>query len=1175
MHRDRWRLWHRIHACLHRVFEDGERLLAVVEHGPDDARPQFIAVYNVREAASAMTDVMPEPDPWTLERKRLRDWLERNAGPLADLHASAVRLLHDTSFPGRLPLIALAVREIAKGLPGGISERWTPDSLPVRDVPFWRALLTRIQKRFRGHRPAQRALHPVIREWVEVQSWFEHRVRPDEDELRSQFARFEDGLRAIADGFLTAVKEIDRILASAPPDGAALDRLLPLLRGAEEVRHFFTRIDDPAWIGPLEQHGFFANPPEPAPADDPRGTAFPRWPASQFLARMAGRPEAREAVARIAEKIETSNVLVHEDLADAALRLPPALSAGLVPALARGLGPDSTFLLPSKLGALAEGLARSGQLAAARRLLGALLLHTRVDPSRVSRVLDRHLDGIVARLGVDALLVISQALDRAIRLARPGRPEKRKAGRRYLEDHSDVWSPGLQGDARDGAKGLLIATLRGVAERLVEENPAAIHSVVELFERRRWWVFHRLALHVLGRSASAAPDLVAARLLDHRLFDGFSREYRLLLRRGFGSLTAAQQAEWLGWIDARPDPDASPADVERRRGQWRRLAPLLATLPDVWNERAERLVREFGAPPLMEEAGPGPSFSVGWPSPLSEETLRSMSVEELAGFLGSWKPTTLDPWVQPQGLAERVTRVVAGDPGRFAERALLFRDLEPTYVRAVLAGLDSALREKRAFEWGPVLELGQWIAERPIEHPEPRWDGWKDPGWSWARGTLTRLLTLGLREAGGPPPTARPLVWEIVEALNRGPRPEGRAEALEAAIQYASWARRGTEVRPILDAAVASSVAADREELGRKLPSLVLLDESWVRSNLARLFPEGDGAMEQWRAAWHGYVQSGAPLEDRVLSVLHGTYRRALDVLGADPEGDAGLSIDQQALAEHLAFLCGRRTLEAQGQDALLEHFLGTAGLKLRRYFFRFVGRSLEGERVDQAVLKRYQTLWERRHRGANGNPTALPEMSAFGSWFVAGQFDEAWALEQLELVLRAAGGIDVEALVVRRLREIAPRHPLRTARCLALLSGLERERASVFGWIEDVNPILTAALRSEDRAARREAVVAFQRLVALGFRAHELVQFSEDLDDPVAVPYFTWRSPMTVAEMRQRLTDASDPERDRLLALVLREAKDRDVWKLTTPEEVVRRWEEVEPHLGGRRGFWALRLNQ
>src|SRR5207247_2072224 len=84
---------------------------------------------NVRELASVMTDPPPQPDPWTLERQRLHEWLARNDASLADLHASAVRLLDDTSFPGRLPLIALAVREIAKSLSRGISDSRAPDPL--------------------------------------------------------------------------------------------------------------------------------------------------------------------------------------------------------------------------------------------------------------------------------------------------------------------------------------------------------------------------------------------------------------------------------------------------------------------------------------------------------------------------------------------------------------------------------------------------------------------------------------------------------------------------------------------------------------------------------------------------------------------------------------------------------------------------------------------------------------------------------------------------------------------------------------------------------------------------------------------------------------------------------------------------------------------------------------
>ncbi len=61
----------------------------------------------------------------------------------------------------------------------------------------------------------------------------------------------------------------------------------------------------------------------------------------------------------------------------------------------------------------------------------------------------------------------------------------------------------------------------------------------------------------------------------------------------------------------------------------------------------------------------------------------------------------------------------------------------------------------------------------------------------------------------------------------------------------------------------------------------------------------------------------------------------------------------------------------------------------------------------------------------------------------------------------------------------------------------------------------------------------------------------STDLEMPSAVPYFLWDEPMTVAELKRRLAEASAAERMRLLSKILREARDTDVWKFTTPEEV------------------------
>lgn len=75
-------------------------------------------------------------------------------------------------------------------------------------------------------------------------------------------------------------------------------------------------------------------------------------------------------------------------------------------------------------------------------------------------------------------------------------------------------------------------------------------------------------------------------------------------------------------------------------------------------------------------------------------------------------------------------------------------------------------------------------------------------------------------------------------------------------------------------------------------------------------------------------------------------------------------------------------------------------------------------------------------------------------------------------------------------------------------------------------------------------------------------------------MPYFLWDEPMTVTELRRRLASASRPERIRLLAKVLREARDTEVWSFTTPGEVHERWAELAPRLGRRRRFWEFLLS-
>lgn len=86
-------------------------------------------------------------------------------------------------------------------------------------------------------------------------------------------------------------------------------------------------------------------------------------------------------------------------------------------------------------------------------------------------------------------------------------------------------------------------------------------------------------------------------------------------------------------------------------------------------------------------------------------------------------------------------------------------------------------------------------------------------------------------------------------------------------------------------------------------------------------------------------------------------------------------------------------------------------------------------------------------------------------------------------------------------------------------------------------------------------------------------IPLSTDLDDPEVVPYFLWDEPMTVEELRRRLAVGSTAERSRLLGKILREARDPDVWRFTSPQQVVDAWPRIVRHLGRRAEFWQYLL--
>ena len=79
------------------------------------------------------------------------------------------------------------------------------------------------------------------------------------------------------------------------------------------------------------------------------------------------------------------------------------------------------------------------------------------------------------------------------------------------------------------------------------------------------------------------------------------------------------------------------------------------------------------------------------------------------------------------------------------------------------------------------------------------------------------------------------------------------------------------------------------------------------------------------------------------------------------------------------------------------------------------------------------------------------------------------------------------------------------------------------------------------------------------------------DLRDGALRPYFLWDEDLSIDELRVRLRRPDERERVRLLAKLLREARDTDVWEFVSPEEVARVLPRIGHRLGRRRAFWEF----
>lgn len=890
------------------------------------------------------------------------------------------------------------------------------------------------------------------------------------------------------------------------------------LRSAN-YEYFFQRLDSLEWVEPLREYGFFKNPPPPVRDRD--SISFPFWPEAQFLARMA-KTQPEGVIEIILGLPETENVRVHWDLLDAALALPPALAARWTETEATWVEKQAVLdmFLAEKLACLAIHLAKGGKQSEGLRIARVLLQivpptepkkpatteeekfslslrepRGKFDQQIYEEILKRYAHQLTDGLGLLALNLYCEMLSLAI-------------GTRYEgadRDFSHIWRPAVEEHSQNhipSLKSSLTTAVRDAAERLSGRDgnlPKVIGLLLD--QKPTWPIFVRIALHLLRILVKDFDDQTKDMLLSRAVFEDVDcrHEYVLLLQKWFSHLGENERETILSWMDRpsdldqfvramrdfdiafRPNHEISDEDISRELRRWKydHLLWLGNLLPDSKLEEFRRLAVEFGA--ARSKPPESPSFVtsfVGPVSPLESGALASFSVPEIVEYLRDWTPPDTFMGSSREGLARDLATAVAQNPKRFASEAFSFRQLHPTYVRAILNGFRDAINQ--GFDWQPVLCLGAWLVEQADERLGRKAPHWveEDEDWSWSRGALAQLVETALAQDKVPVPfQERRAVWRIIETLSSDadPRPEREAKkdqsnidfatisinatrgvAMHAVIRYALWVRKNlpkesagfaemNEVKEVLEKHLditQDPSLAIRSVYGRWFPVLHFLDAKWADANASRIFPSDKGLASYWEAAWSSYVGFCAPYSE-TLSTLEGHYRVAIEKLKLSDQSSK--NVWEPSLVGHLMALYWRGDITINSRDRLIQEFFFNARPHTRGHAFETLGRWLFHlkEPLEPTVARRLKQLWKWRIETVRKslNPAGFaPELVGFGWWFRANVFEEAWLLKQLKNVLEVTEGSDPKVRerlafpILERLAEISARRSLDAVVCLLTL---------------------------------------------------------------------------------------------------------------------------------------------
>jgi hypothetical protein len=1038
---------------------------------------------------------------------------------LARMYEGGLRVLIDATNPERVALSAHSIRESTYHLSNLGKNLLTKEQ--TKDASEAKASNARQLERLfdpqGGTRHFDRTVYDLWNRefhnfFVEVSH---HGREVTVEEYCEKLAEYEEFLDRYILPLQTKIYALlDEQLSGGPGRATAEDLKFLLSRNVESYSYFFRKADI-RWLHFLDANKLLS----------------PAWETTDYLVRIS--TDAAEKVMAIVERMQTpkEDWAARRGLIEAATKMPPLTARRLIAKIEqeKWLAEPYADWLAHNLTDLAGRFIRNGQHDDAIRLATLMFAGTHGPEPDLKgyhqQQLLKQFSSVPAAELQPYVAFLAETL-KAV-MAADGREEY---------DYSLIWRPAIedheQNDHHGDTKYHLVTSLRDALSRYTDELAASGDQTPwEILDRllgteKADSIFSRIRLYIYRKHADLFLPAIEDAVLKEFDCTNAWHEYYLLLKEQFPHLKKSTRSRWFALLD--DGPDGEHDDTYIRHWRARKLSAVVAHLTRAERKRYQQLIHsalEINHPDFLSHGG---GMWIGPTSPLTEETLTGMSIDDLLRHLASWTPSS--DWLSPsrEGLGRVLSELVKKQPEAFSREAHRFAnpDIRPVYIYHLFFGLRDAPRNKISLNWKSILTLALALVEQaqsgtlPTFVSQNRHDAWGSK-WDGAFQEIASLLEAGLENpAVGPSFELREDIWRVLCFVCEHPEPTPeyeqqyggnnmepltlsintvRGRGFHALFAYLFWCDRHfaskgengsripAECKAVLEAhldPMHDPSLTVRSVYGRFFPWLYIYEPAWATGLLDRLFPLK--AQELRYAAWETYLLNA--VFPQVYGALKPLYELAISETRKFTR-DRRFSIDPvQRLAEHMMVAYAYRA--EPDKSATWAKFFRVATAKDRGSAVSFGGRAYilrDSESFDETSpdISRLQEFWEWRLADSKD----AEELREFGWWVKEGKFSDEWMLQRLIGTLKKTeGAIEADNFVLDALADLASPHPLLCGQALMLIVKSRHTERWILGPGSRIQDILTTLYSKPAAEERHLAVQIIDYLTKLGFEAYRQI---------------------------------------------------------------------------------------